>query len=50
MSELQIVTIPKAEYDQLVKDSEFLDALKACGADNWEGYADACAMMENEND
>ena len=46
----QMVTITKEEYDQLVKDSEFLDALKGCGVDNWEGYTDACAMMEDEDD
>lgn len=46
----QMVTIPKAEYDQLAKDSEFLDALKTCGVDNWEGYSDACAMMEDADD
>lgn len=42
----QMVTIPKAEYDQLIKDSKFLDALRGCGVDNWDGYDDACAMME----
>lgn len=29
-----------------VSDSRFLEALRACGVDNWEGYSDACAMQE----
>lgn len=32
------VTISQTLYDQLVADSEFLEALKGVGVDNWEGY------------
>lgn len=42
------VTIPKADYDQLVKDSEFLAALEACGVDNWEGYSLASGDDDEE--
>ena len=44
----ETITISKKEYDQLVKDSEFLEALRAAGVDNWEGYSIACESLENE--
>jgi hypothetical protein len=34
------------EYDE---DIQFLDCLRACGVDNWEGYDEALKMMR-END
>ena len=37
----ETVTITKNEYDRLVKDSVFLDALRQMGVDNWEGYGEA---------
>ncbi len=33
-----IVSIPKAKYDQLVRDQKWLYALEAGGVNNWEGY------------
>jgi len=45
----ETVTISKKEYDQLIKDSEFLDALRAAGVDNWEGYSFACESLEKED-
>lgn len=44
----ETVTISKKEYDKLVKDSEFLNALKAAGVDNWEGYSYAFELLEDE--
>jgi len=35
------ITIPQAEYDHLIDDSEFLECLRVAGVDNWEGYSDA---------
>lgn len=35
------VTITKREYDELCSARDMLDALKAAGVDNWEGYAEA---------
>lgn len=46
----ETITILTSAYKQLVKDSHFLDALHACGVDNWEGYAEACQMMEKEEE
>lgn len=34
-----------AYIDKLEKDLEFLNALKACGVDNWDGYYDAVEMV-----
>lgn len=38
MSEQEMITITKEEYDSLIESSMFLYALKAVGVDNWEGY------------
>jgi predicted phage-related endonuclease len=40
------VTISRAEYDSLKRDSLMLVALKAAGVDNWSGYDDALAMLD----
>lgn len=40
------ITIPKSEYDQLIKDSEFLEALRSAGVDNWEGYDFAFEILK----
>lgn len=41
------VTISKAEYQQLLNDSEFLGCLMCAGVENWDGYSNAQTMMEN---
>lgn len=46
--EKETVTISTDEYAQLLRDSEFLECLIACGVDNWEGYSDALKMMNGE--
>jgi len=46
-----LVTITKAEYDELLKDQKKLVALEGAGVDNWCGYDDAMAIlreMKNE--
>lgn len=37
----ETVTIPKSEYDELVCESEKLQALENWGVNNWEWYDDA---------
>lgn len=32
------VTISKSEYDQLLRDSLWLNCLECAGVDNWDGY------------
>ena len=34
----EMVTISKAEYDELKSDSKFLGLLRSYGVDNWDGY------------
>ena len=42
---METVTISKEKYDQLIEDSTFLNALRAMGVDNWEGYSEAYRMV-----
>lgn len=44
------VTISKEEYERLLNDSEFLNCLKACGVDNWQGWDDAMQMFSEEEE
>ena len=37
----ETVTIPKAEYEELLNDSLFLRCLKRSGVDEWIWYDDA---------
>lgn len=46
---MKTVTISEAEYKRLLKDSEFLDALRAVGVDNWEGYSEAYKLLEKDH-
>src|SRR5688572_1804313 len=38
--------VHRSVFEQLKKDSEFLNALRAAGVDNWEGYSEAQRMLE----
>jgi hypothetical protein len=44
------VTISKREYEKLVEDQAFLEALRACGVDNWDGYSDAHDYLNDLED
>jgi hypothetical protein len=46
----EVVTITKKEYEELVKDSEFLNALRAQGVDNWDGYGDALSSIWGDDE
>lgn len=37
-TDTETVTIPKSEYQKLIADRDFLQALEEAGVDNWEGY------------
>lgn len=43
--------IKKSEHDELmdklIEDSKMLEALEACGVDNWEGYDEALEYLED---
>ena len=45
---IAMVTIMQSEYDSLCQDSMKLRALEEAGVDNWEGYSEAMAMLEDE--
>ena len=46
----QTVTISIEEYNQLIDDQMFLEALTAYGVDNWCGYSDARKYFEELNE
>lgn len=43
------ITISQERYNELIKDSDFLYALRAAGVDNWDGYDFAIDIL-NENE
>lgn len=45
---VKTITIPLAEYHQLLEDRATLHALQAGGVDNWSGYDCAMALLEAE--
>jgi hypothetical protein len=45
---LDLVTIPREEYEQLVKDSEWLSCLEDAGVDNWSGYDFALELKRDK--
>jgi hypothetical protein len=43
------VLVPRKEYDKLISDQRFLEALLAAGVDNWDGYDYALEINEEIN-
>jgi len=41
-----MVTITKKEYESLLEDSNWLNALENAGVDNWDGYSFAQELLE----
>lgn len=41
-----VVTISEKEYEGLLEKERFLEALRGCGVDNWDGYDYAIEMIE----
>lgn len=35
----ETTVVTEVEYERLVRDSKFLEALKGAGVDNWSGYS-----------
>ena len=44
----EFVTIPRIEYEQLLKESNWLSCLEAAGVDNWEGIDDAMDILHGD--
>jgi hypothetical protein len=42
----ETITITRKEYESLVADSDFLEALQSAGVDNWSGYDYALEIMQ----
>ena len=45
----ETVTITKEEYESLLQDRKWLEALEGAGVDNWEGY-DFAREIYNEDE
>ena len=45
---VEMVTIPKAEYERLLKSVEWLECLEAAGVDNWSGFDEARSILNRE--
>lgn len=48
MGTTDTVTISREEYLKLLSDRDFVNALKAAGVDNWEGYDYARELMQED--
>ncbi len=42
------ITIPREEYESLIKDQLMLRALEAAGVDNWSGFDYALESLEED--
>jgi|TARA_R110000868_G_scaffold310920_1_gene572074 hypothetical protein len=42
----ETITISKKEYEELLKDGQFLRCLQYAGVDNWGGYEYALEIMK----
>lgn len=49
MSDKEMVMITKEEYESLLEDSAWLNALESAGVDNWNGY-DYAREIYNEGE
>jgi len=44
------ITISKKEYESLLEDSNWLNALENAGVDNWDGYSFAQELLEEDQE
>ena len=44
----EIITISVEHYDEILDDVRFLNALRAAGVDNWDGYDYALEIYNEE--
>lgn len=43
---MKTIKLTVDRYNELLEAEEMLEALEACGVDNWEGYDEALDMFE----
>lgn len=48
--ENEMVEIPLSVYNDLVDDQKLLDALRAAGVDNWQGWDDAIEIYNQDDE
>lgn len=48
MTTEETITITKKEYNSLLEDSKWLQALEGAGVDNWQGYDYAKELFNEE--
>lgn len=48
ITQVEMVTIPRAEYERLLKSAEWLECLESAGVDNWSGFDEARAILNGE--
>lgn len=41
--------LTQEEYDELLDDQAFLEALRRAGVDNWDGYEEALDIYREEH-
>lgn len=46
----EVITVPKAKWDELLKRLSWLNALEDAGVDNWEGISYAYELYEEYKD
>jgi hypothetical protein len=46
----EMITIRLSEYEELQKDSEFLNTLRNHGVDNWDGYGFALEELQDDDE
>ena len=46
----KIIEIDELLYLELLDDSNFLQALRMAGVDNWEGYGEAMSAVYGDDD
>ncbi len=44
---IEMISIPKTEYDELIESQKLLQALESAGVDSWEGYHMAQETLED---
>ena len=42
----ETICVTKSQYESLLEDSKFLEALRQAGVDNWDGYSYAFEIMD----
>jgi hypothetical protein len=46
---VEMVTIPKTEYESLLDDARWRNCVEGAGVDNWEGYSYAMEEYYDED-